>query len=826
MSLRDVNNRLNERSPSFSLEPYMDRSTSTQSSRFLSSSTDINRHVVPLSLPVPLVGREAIMKDLIAAVERVRLEGAKAEMIRLHGESGSGKSRLVEAMEKQESNQNEFWISAKFGQYKMGSRPFGAMVDAASQICRGIVGHRCEKSIRARVEKRLTPAQLHVLMKIVPSVRMFLPKHRSPQEDVSDGEESDGVNEHLFITVKSLYRAFLSAVCCHETPCILFLDDVQWADENSLKLILAFAQDDSLRNFLLICAHRDGNEYSFTVPDKTELNLTDVPVPNFDQETVNLYTSNALGLRPEDSKELGQVIFRKTAGNCFFVMNYIEMLHREGLVQFDWANSRFQWDLEQVQARTHITDNVFALVAAKIESMSVDVQNFLAIAACLGNNFKASTLVTIIDLIDEQTSSGSLIENDNDTIATTSTEVSHGQASLHSSSRERVEQALSDAKEEGLIEEVTKTGLYKFSHDKIQQSAFAALPTGKRGDDFLSKLGEALRTMFRSERSQEWMLFTAADLCLKHGNIEVGDLAELCLDAAMMASSKAAFQVASRCASGGADKLAKADGWETNYELTLELHNIAAETSYANGDIELSREVANNIVNQAKKVEDGFRAYNVLIDTYGSTQEWKLGTEKGVDILKKLGIRIPKRVGKSHILGQALRTKKLLGDRKALDMLNIPTMENPVMEEASLILGAVVQTAFHCGQGDLACYLTFVMMLVTLEHGICTYSPNACVNYGAALSELGDFESAYQFGEVAVRMIENPKMAVTASKVTLIAHGFLIHLKRPIQDSLEPLLNGYKIGMRTGKILDACTNLMIRCNIAFFSGMKISDYET
>lgn len=73
--------------------------------------------------------------------------------------------------------------------------------------------------------------------------------------------------------------------------------------------------------------------------------------------------------------------------------------------------------------------------------------------------------------------------------------------------------------------------------------------------------------------------------------------------------------------------------------------------------------------------------------------------------------------------------------------------------------------------------------------------------YGGTLSHLGDLDEAYQYGETAMRMLHRKEMAVFAAKTTMIARGFLLYLKRPVQDSSSQLIRGYQVGMQNGKIL-------------------------
>lgn len=52
-------------------------------------------------------------------------------------------------------------------------------------------------------------------------------------------------------------REFIQVFAQPEHPLVLFLDDLQWADLASLKLLQALVQDASCRNLLLLGAYRD-----------------------------------------------------------------------------------------------------------------------------------------------------------------------------------------------------------------------------------------------------------------------------------------------------------------------------------------------------------------------------------------------------------------------------------------------------------------------------------------------------------------------------------------------------------------------------------------
>lgn len=75
------------------------------------------------------------------------------------------------------------------------------------------------------------------------------------------------------------------------------------------------------------------------------------------------------------------------------------------------------------------------------------------------------------------------------------------------------------------------------------------------------------------------------------------------------------------------------------------------------------------------------------------------------------------------------------------------------------------------------------------------------------MSHIGEYRLAYEYGRVAEKMLEREGMENSIAKVVNVVHNHLNFLKCPIQDSLQPLLYGYKSGMRCGDVVQG--NLLV-----------------
>ena len=99
---------------------------------------------------------------------------------------------------------------------------------------------------------------------------------------------------------------------------------------------------------------------------------------------------DSLHCEPEYAIPLAQMVHEKTAGNPFFVIQFIFALAEEQLLTFNHTDARWFWDLNRIHAKGY-TDNVVELMVRKLNRLPIETQKAVQELACLGNSAEITT---------------------------------------------------------------------------------------------------------------------------------------------------------------------------------------------------------------------------------------------------------------------------------------------------------------------------------------------------------------------------------------------------------------------------------------------------
>ena len=363
-----------------------------------------------------LYGREeelALLKRSYSRIEKCCNDGADAAagdvgssagVVFVSGTAGSGKSALVMKLCEDISNGNSgpLFVSGKFDDPRATTgQPYAALRRASGQLTKDIVEF-CDETDRKlmgeRINKALGTEGLDVLEKVVPGVKELVASEEKDTENTIAGSAISigDVNRHSSTEslnrLKFALRSFLRSVASSSRPIVLFLDDLQWADQASLQLIRSIVTDTQLQHLLFIGAHREeevDEEHPLAImlrgikEETLQKSITRIQLKNLDAPTVSKLVSNLLRLDESEIAELSEVVHQRTGGNAFFVLQFLDLLQDRGLLYYSLSSYKWDWDIEQIRAETDISDNVVELVANKIERLPQNAVAVLKLMASL-----------------------------------------------------------------------------------------------------------------------------------------------------------------------------------------------------------------------------------------------------------------------------------------------------------------------------------------------------------------------------------------------------------------------------------------------------------
>jgi predicted ATPase len=170
----------------------------------------------------------------------------------------------------------------------------------------------------------------------------------------------------------------------------IFLDDLQWADLGTLRLLRFLAIDADLPRLLVVLAIR-AEEVGADHPVRGAARRRHPGrhpgraghLPPLQESALTELCGDLLQCDAGRARPLAQLLQLKTGGNPFFVWQLLHHLHGQGLLTRDPGRCSWTWDLGAIES-VQVTDNVADLLVATLGRLSADVRLVAQAASCLG----------------------------------------------------------------------------------------------------------------------------------------------------------------------------------------------------------------------------------------------------------------------------------------------------------------------------------------------------------------------------------------------------------------------------------------------------------
>ena len=184
---------------------------------------------------------------------------------------------------------------------------------------------------------------------------------------------------------------------------------------------------------------------------------------------------------------------------------------------------------------------------------------------------------------------------------------------------------------------------YKFFHDRVQQAAYSLIPEQERHRAHYH-IGQLLIQQI-SPAAREEQIFSVVNqlnygIALIEDQTERDELAQLNLIACRKARGATAYQAAREYAAIGLNLLGES-AWQRQYEMTLNLHDIAAEVASLCGEFDQMDRWIDTVIHHTRTPLERASVYIVKIQALSSQNKFLEAIAIGLLILKELGVELP-----------------------------------------------------------------------------------------------------------------------------------------------------------------------------------------
>jgi PAS domain S-box-containing protein len=760
-----------------------------------------------------LYGREKEVAQLLSSFERV--SQGTAEMILVSGYSGIGKSALVNEIHKPIARQRGYFISGKFDQFKRDI-PYASLIQAFQELIRQLLTER-EVQLQGWKKKLLEAlgSNGQVITDVIPEVELIIGQQPvTPQLGATESQNRFNV----------VFKKFIDVFAKKEHPLVIFLDDLQWTDLASLKLIERLTTDPDSQYLLMVGAYRD-SEVSAIHPlmltldkiQKAGIQIGHITLQPLTLGHVNQLIADTLKCSTEESRPLAALVLGKTNGNPFFLTQLLQSLYTENLLSFNFSAGLWQWDIEKIQT-VRITDNVVDLMVSKIERLDERTQDILKLASCIGNQFDLKVLSFVHTKSQLDTAIELLPAIQEGLILPLSDSCNPMLWSQQTRSLDNSE--TSDLMSDGL-----SSITYKFLHDRVQQAAYILISESEEKKIHL-QVGQLLLKNTNRDELEENVFNIVNQLNIGSELItnqsERDNLVQLNLTAGRKAKASTAYESALIYLEI-ALKTLPSDSWQRQYEMALNIHVEIVECLYLNAHFERAEILASVILQESKILLDRVKVYELLIQLYIAKLQPNLAIDKALQILAELGIVICQNPSQKIIETEQKSIQVLLRDKQIEDLFDLPKMADPYKLAAIRILLSISSATITTN------YPLYLLVLLTavnlcLKHGNPPKeAPAVYVYYGFLLcGSLGDINSGYGFGQLSLRLLKKYNFREFKALVIDFYYGFIHHWKEPARSiKLEILEEGIHIGIETGELEIACFNGITYCLFSMFTGCDL-----
>jgi predicted ATPase len=684
-------------------------------------------------------------------------------MLMVRGESGSGKSRLMqEVRHYAQLSQILFCQGRCFEGSFSEFHPLGSTLE--------LLARRAEKLGGIELVREHGPE----LVKICPSLGKIYGIEPSPPLEQINRER---------VRLQETVTDFLMRVA-DLVPFVLLIDDLQWALSGLAELLAELIRRIAIGErkgeavpIALLGAYREEEVSGHPVEMIRETllaggRLEEMKIDPLGADAVGEMLGSMLGAG-EPPEAFVDRITRETGGNPFYVEELMRALVERGAVQLS-GNS---WEIKKAISEIDIPSTVAEVFRRRTAMLDDDQRALLEVLAVCGRPTAAEVLAR-----------GSKLE----------LEAFHG--------------ALSQLVERRMAQEVPGPGLlFRPSHDRLREIVYGDLDGRARANLHL-RMARSMEAVYARELEEH-----VFDIVDQYNSVTALFLQPEERDKVIQYNELAGYKSKKEGAFEAAGKyfrsalaLLPPDSWSTDYARISALSKASMEVEYLGNDLEQAERHWLLYVERARTSVEKVEAYIAKIEALNQVGRLHQALAAVREALSILGARYPARPGKLSVGLELERAKRAIKGKAVNDLIALRDQKDPEKQVLFALLLSATPPAFMTYQENLlAFYVTKMVQLLATS----TNDPNG--SFALALyahimqAGLGNMEAGSRIGELALQFLRRHDDPLASGSGLFILAGFVFPWTRPLKEMTKLLLEGHRNSMRAGDLLFAGFNLNI-----------------
>ena len=732
-------------------------------------------------IPEKIYGREEEINKLIQAFNYT-LTG-NTTVANIKGPSGIGKSTLTNKIKSFISEKKGYFISGKFDKFKQDI-PYYALIQVIDDLGNQIL---IENEESLEEWKKQILGITGNIGKIITDISPIFETIIGKQHNLSEIGTRESQNRFNI-----LMNNFLCLFATKEHPLVIFLDDMQWADNATITLFETLLSDNNKLPLLVIFSYRDNeidqNKPFLDIIDKItkekRLFITDIEVHPFKKNNIIEMLKDIFQKSGEEKlNEIADLIMSKTMGNPFFIREFLFNLHSENLISY---NNEWIWDIEKIR-KSHITDNVIDLMVNKIKKLPEEVLLVIKVSSCIDNWIYFDTLIYATDLPEN-----------------------------------KLQKYVYFLVNEGML--IKHEYNYQFVHDKVREAAYN-ICTEEERKKYHYSIGKSILLIYeKEEKKKDKYVFGIVNhwnLCISIlKNEEKEKLSILNCQAGNKAKLSGAFSNALSFFNIAVSLLPN-DKWESNYKNTFDLYKSQAEVEVLTSNFYNAEKNFSLLLLKSKNKLDTAEAYFLQILKLNNQGNYLEAYELVNKTLKLFGYSIPSKFSPFHLLIEFLKSSFLLFGKDKNKLLNLPDLKD---EEKLFVLKiySFIGIIFLNINNDMLPYLALKTLNLTLKYGNSKNSPTGYIYYGIFLSMiLKDIKKSYEFGQIGWDLVIKYNTEINKGKILSFLEVLINYKIENTKKNLDKQIEAFQYSAEVGDLQGIVYSISAYLMNSFLCGIPL-----